>query len=481
VAEISRPSRFRLRPSEHRVIIFLGDLVAAVGALIGSLYTWRQYSLYVLISQGIPEARALRFLTIEPPFWFYFLPAIWLLLLIELYDSHAAANWKKTLRGIAIAALVGLIGYSVVFTTFKDPNSLPRIGVGAFLLYASLLTLIWRLIYIRIYTSPGMLRRVLVVGAGKAGQTLAEMYALLWPPPFNLIGYIDDDPRKIGGQVYRFPILAGSDKLVEIIEQQHISDVVVAINGEIRGSTFQALLDIQESGVEIVRMTTMYEELTGRVPIHHLESDWIIRSFVDEVRVSGFYEMTKRILDVLGSLVGLAILAILTPFIALATIFDSGLPVFYSQERLGKGGSVFHIYKFRTMRQDAELDGKPRLAQKHDPRITRVGSFLRVTRLDELPQFWNVLRGDMSLVGPRAERPELVAEFQKQIPFYRARLLVKPGLTGWAQVNYGYVATVEDTAVKLEYDLYYIKHRNLWLDLFIILRTIGTVLGRRGR
>ncbi|MGQ9832856.1 MAG: sugar transferase [Candidatus Villigracilaceae bacterium] len=481
MTEIARPSRFRLRPSEHRIIIFLGDLLAAVGALFGSLYTWRQYSLYVLMSKGIPEARALRFLTIEPPFWFYFLPVIWILLLVELYDSHAAANWRKTLRGIAVAALVGLVGYSVVFTTFKDPNSLPRIGVGAFLVYASLLTLTWRLIHIRIYTSPGLLRRVLVVGAGKAGQTLAEMYTLLWPPPFNLVGYIDDDPHKIGKQIYHFPVLAGSDKLVEIIEQQHISDVVVAINGEIRGSTFQSLLDIQESGVEIVRMPTMYEELTGRVPIHHLESDWIIRSFVDEARVSGFYEMAKRIIDILGSLIGMVILAVLTPFIALATIVDSGLPVFYSQERMGRGGSIFRIYKFRTMRQDAEMDGKPRLAQKHDPRITKVGSFLRVTRLDELPQFWNVLRGEMSLVGPRAERPELVAEFQKQIPFYRARLLVKPGLTGWAQVNYGYVATVEDTAVKLEYDLYYIKHRSLWLDFFIILRTISTVLGRRGR
>lgn len=481
MTEIARSSRFRLRPSEYRIIIFLGDLIAAVVALFGSLYTWRQYSLYVLISKGIPEARALRILTIEPPFWFYFLPVIWILLLVELYDSHAAANWRKTLRGIAVAALVGLVGYSVVFTTFKDPNSLPRIGVGAFLVYASLLTLIWRLIYIRIYTSPGLLRRVLVVGAGKAGQTLAEMYTLLWPPPFNLVGYTDDDPHKIGKQIYHFPVLAGNDKLVEIIEQQHISDVVVAINGEIHGSTFQSLLDIQESGVEIVRMPTMYEELTGRVPIHHLESDWIIRSFVDEARVSGFYEMAKRIIDILGSLIGMVVLAVLTPFIALATIVDSGLPVFYSQERMGKGGSVFRIYKFRTMRQDAEMDGKPRLAQKYDPRITKVGNFLRVTRLDELPQFWNVLRGEMSLVGPRAERPELVAEFQKQIPFYRARLLVKPGLTGWAQVNYGYVATVEDTAVKLEYDLYYIKHRSLWLDFFIILRTIGTVLGRRGR
>jgi exopolysaccharide biosynthesis polyprenyl glycosylphosphotransferase len=481
MAEIGRPSRLRLRPAEQRLLILFGDLIAAIAALVGALITWKQYSLYVLISKGIPEARALRLLNIDVPGWFYILPAIWLLLLVELYDPHSAADWRKTLRGIAITAFVGMAAYSVIFTTFRDPNSLPRIGVGVFVLYASILTLLWRLVYIRIYTSSGFQRRILVVGAGKAGRTLADMYALLSPPPFHLVGYIDDDPKKIGERVRACPILAGSDRLLEIVESQHISDVVVAINGAIRGTTFQTLLDMQEQGVEIVRMTTLYEELTGRVPIHHLESDWIIRSFVDEARVSGLYEVAKRALDIVGSLVGMLIFLSVLPFAALATILDSGFPVFYSQTRSGKGGAGFRIYKFRTMRQDAEVDGRARLAQKQDPRITRVGNFLRITRLDELPQFWNVLRGEMSLVGPRAERPELVSEFQKQIPFYRARLLVKPGLTGWAQVSYGYVATVEDTAVKLEYDLYYIKHRNLWLDAFIMLRTIGTVLGRRGR
>ncbi len=480
MADITRP-RFRLSPNEHRLLILFGDLVASTAALIGALYTWKQYSLYILISKGIPEARALRLLNIEVPFWFYILPVFWLLLLVELYDPHSAADWRKTLRGIAIAAFVGMAAYSVIFTTFKDPNSLPRIGVGAFVLYASTLTIIWRLIYIRIYTSPGLLRRVLVVGAGKAGRSLADMYAVINPPPFNLIGFIDDDPHKIGKKIRSIPILAGSEKLLETIDQQRITDVVVAINGEIRGATFQALLDIQEQGVEIIRMTTLYEELTGRVPIHHLDSDWIIRSFVDEARVSGFYELAKRAIDILGALVGTGIFLFIFPFAALATLLDSGFPVFYSQTRSGKGGSSFLIYKFRTMYKDAEKDGVAQLAKERDQRITRVGNFLRVTRLDELPQFWNVLRGEMSLVGPRPERPELVAEFQKQIPFYRARLLVKPGLTGWAQVNYGYVATVEDTAVKLEYDLYYIKHRNMLLDLFIMLRTVGTTLGRRGR
>jgi lipopolysaccharide/colanic/teichoic acid biosynthesis glycosyltransferase len=202
---------------------------------------------------------------------------------------------------------------------------------------------------------------------------------------------------------------------------------------------------------------------------------------VDGLHVSGFYELAKRLVDILGGLIGLMIFAITLPFLSLAVIVDSGLPVFYSQPRLGKGGSIFKIYKFRTMWQDAEAEGEAKTTLENDPRVTRVGNFLRRLRLDELPQFWNVLRGEMSLVGPRAERPELVAGYQKQVPFYRARLLVKPGLTGWAQINYGYVASVTETAVKIEYDLYYIKHRTLGMDFQIILRTIGTVLRRTGR
>jgi exopolysaccharide biosynthesis polyprenyl glycosylphosphotransferase len=276
-------------------------------------------------------------------------------------------------------------------------------------------------------------------------------------------------------------VLGSSDRLLSLIDEHRISDIVVAINGEIHGATFQTILDAQEKGVEVTRMPILYEEMTGRVPIHHLESDWIIRSFVDEVRVSGFYDLTKRVLDILGGMTGLAILVFLYPFISLATLFDSGLPIMYTQTRFGKGAKKFTIYKFRTMRRDAEVNGEAKLAEKNDPRVTRVGDFLRKTRLDEFPQFWNVLRGDMSLVGPRAERPELVASFQKQVPFYRARLLVKPGLTGWAQINYGYYASVTEMAVKLEYDLYYIKHRTLVMDFQIILRTIGTMLRRTGR
>ena len=454
-----------------------------------ALYIWYELSLFRatehLIERGFNAERAARLATstidIKTPFWFYLLPLVWLLLMVDSYETHTASSWRKTLRGIAVAPIVGILGYSLLFTINQDPESLPRIGIGAFLIIASLLTLIWRGIYIRLYTSSGFMRRVLIVGAGKAGHSLADIYRKLNPPPFNLIGYIDDDPKKQAKSFHGFRVFGSCEKLLDIIEEMHVSDIIVAINGEIKGGTFQAILDVQERGVEVTRMPIMYEEMTQRVPVEHLESDWVIRSFVDQVRVSGMYELFKRLMDILGGLVGVLIFMIVFPFSALAIIIESGFPIFYSQQRLGKGGRLFRIYKFRSMLQNAEEDGEAKFSMINDPRVTRVGNFLRRTRLDEMPQFLSVLTGEMSLVGPRAERPELVAQFQKQIPFYRARLLVKPGLTGWAQINYGYVASVKETVVKLEYDLYYIKHRTLNMDFNIVLRTIGTVMRRTGR
>jgi exopolysaccharide biosynthesis polyprenyl glycosylphosphotransferase len=491
MAENIRTTPLRLRPSEYRSILFIGDLFMAIVSVFAALYTWSQYSLYQYqisfdeyIAQGFGPSRARQLAegqtAYEVPFWFYLLPVVWILLLVELYEPHVASSGRKTMRGIALAAFIGLLGYSLVFILQQNTN-LPRVAVGAFLLFASIQTILWRMIFIRLYKSTGQRRRLLLIGAGRSGQTLAELYYSLDGRSFNLIGFIDDDQQKVGKTICGLRVMGSSAHLLNLIDVYHISDLVIAINGEIRGTTFQTILDAQEKGVEVIRMPIVYEEMTGRVPVHHLESDWIIRSFVDGLRVSGFYELTKRILDILGGLVGMLIFAIIFPFLALAVFIDSGLPIFYSQPRLGRGGRIFTIYKYRTMRQDAEADGEARLAVEKDPRVTRVGNFMRKTRLDELPQFWNVLRGEMSLVGPRAERPELVAEFQKQIPFYRARLLVKPGLTGWAQINYGYVASVTETAVKLEYDLYYIKHRTLGMDFQIILRTIGTVFKGIGR
>ena len=218
----------------------------------------------------------------------------------------------------------------------------------------------------------------------------------------------------------------------------------------------------------------------GRVPISLLRSDWILRVFVDQIHAGQFFESAKRAIDIIVGIIGTIILFFLFPLIALAIFLDSGLPIIYPQDRLGKNGKVFTIIKFRTMVKDTEKEEIAKPTVENDKRITRVGHLLRKSHLDEFPQFINILRGDMSFVGPRAEQIELVNEFQQKVPFYRARLLVKPGLTGWAQVNYGYASTVEETKIKLEYDLYYIKHRNLVLDFIIILRTFGTVLGLKG-
>lgn len=460
-------SGWRIGTRERRALLVIGDLVMAYLALAGALYLW-----------SLRDTWPFDFLSerVEP--WFYFLPLAWLLLLLNLYDPHRVNNLGVTVRGILAAALLGLVLYAVAY--FLVEGNQTRIGVGLFLALAALLTLLWRLLYIRIFTAPSMMRRVLVLGAGRAGETLLEAYHSLNPRPFYLVGFVDDDPEKIGRQLYGYPILAAGADLWQVVERYAVSELIIAVTGEMQGRTFQAVLDAQERGLEVTPMTVVYEELMGRVPIHHLESEWLIRSFVIEARASLFYEAAKRLLDILLSLVGLALLALMYPFVALGILLESGRPVFYYQVRLGKGGKPYRVAKFRTMRQDAEKDGV-RLTVENDERVTRFGNFLRRAHLDEFPQFWNVLKGEMSIVGPRAERPEWVEQFEKQIPFYRARLLVKPGITGWAQVNYAYYVTVEEMAIKLEYDLYYIKHRNLLMDLAIILRTIWQVFGLRGR
>lgn len=466
-----RQSGWRVRTRDQRTLLLLSDLLVAYVALAAALFIWS------LRDQWLPTFFSER---VNANLWFYFLPLIWVLFLIEMYDPHRAKSRQRTVIGMGLAIGASLILYALLYLV-APKGSLPRLVVGVFLILAGLFTLIWRLIYIRIFTGQAFLRRVLVVGAGKAGKTLAQIHQGLRPHPFTLVGFLDDDPSKTGQQLEGFPILACCKYLPEVVEKEGISDVVIAITGEMSNETFQSILDTQESGVDVIPMPIMYEELLGRVPVHHLESEWLVRSFVNDVRVNGFYEIAKRLFDIFFALIALFVFVLIYPFIALIIVLDSGRPVLYKQIRSGKGGKPYSFYKFRTMRQDAEKDGLARPAEENDPRTTRVGHFLRRTHLDELPQVWNVLIGELSIIGPRPERPELVEKYQKEIPFYRARMLVKPGLTGWAQVNYGYAANVEQNTIKQEYDLYYIKHRSLLLDITVVLRTVWQVIGFRGR
>ncbi len=468
--KISTP--WQLRINERRALLLVGDLLAAIASLGVSLYFWASGDRWLDFS--------LEFLQKRLPLWYYLLPIIWLVLMVELYDVHRAGHLGETIQHISLAAIIGIGFYTLVYFT-SAPESLPRRGVAIFVISVSILTFLWRLFYIRVFTAPAFMRRVLLVGGGQTGEILLNIINDLWPPPFYMVGIVDDDPDKVGTAIEGIKVIGPSQQMLDLAAEYSVSDIIVAISGEMQGTMFQALLDCQERGIEITRMPVAYEELLGRVPIRLLEADWILRSFVDQARVSGFYELGKRLIDILGGLLGGLVTLVVFPFVAVATLLDSGRPIFYGQVRSGRGGQPYNIFKFRTMRQDAEADGRPKWAKEDDERATRVGRFLRKTHLDELPQFLNVLRGEMSLIGPRAERPELVEMFQRHVPFYRSRLMVKPGITGWAQVNFGYASTIEETIVKLEYDLYYIKHRNLLMDLVILLRTPATMLGLRGR
>jgi exopolysaccharide biosynthesis polyprenyl glycosylphosphotransferase len=461
----------RLRPVERRLILILGDLVVSYLGLLVSLYFWAQRDQWLHFSW--------EFLKQRPALWFWFLPVLWILLINELYDHHRSSSRKSTLRGILIGAAAGFAFYMVIFF-LSEPDSLPRQGVATFIVLSAGFTFLWRLAFIKIFTAELFTRRVLVVGAGKAGCTLCSIIKEINPPPFYVAGLIDDDPKKLGLQIAScYPVLGNNTSLELLVAEKGITDLIVAISGEMKPEMFQALVNAQEKGLNVRSMPAVYEELLGRVPIFLLQSDWILRSFVDETQVGGFYEGIKRLIDIVGGLIGSLILLVLIPIVTILIMIETGWPVIFTQRRLGMYGEEYMTFKFRTMVKNAEKV-KAQVTQVNDARITRVGRILRKSHLDEWPQFLNVLKGEMSLVGPRPEQSELVAQLQANIPFYRTRLLVKPGLTGWAQVNFGYAATVEDTAVKLEYDLYYIKHRNLLLDLVIMLRTVGTVIGFRG-
>jgi exopolysaccharide biosynthesis polyprenyl glycosylphosphotransferase len=464
--------RWRFRFVERRVMLLYGDIIAEVLALAAALFIWGSQAEYLGFS--IP------FLLERVPGWFFFLPLPWLFLLIEIYDVRKASSWNHTLQSVGTAAVIGSILYLGVYFT-SPPESLPRTGVAAFILGSVALTLLWRFIYIKILTADQFLRRVLLVGGGVSGKILLQSINALDPKPYFLIGIIDDDTGKLNQEIEGYKVLGNGKDLLDVIQLERISDIIVAISGSINGETFQALLDAQELGVDIIRMPVAYEDLNHQVPIRILEADWILRSFVDDTGVSGLYNVSKRIMDFIGGLIGVGIYLLLLPLVAVLIFLDDGMPIFYRQERLGQSAKPYKIIKFRTMVKNAETDGQAQWASENDQRVTKIGRFLRKTHLDEFPQFINVLKGEMSLVGPRSERPSLVDKLQKDVPFYRARLLVKPGVTGWAQINYGYPETVEETINKLEYDLYYIKNRTILLDLRIILATPATIFGLKGK
>ncbi|MEA3349400.1 MAG: sugar transferase, partial [Chloroflexota bacterium] len=246
------------------------------------------------------------------------------------------------------------------------------------------------------------------------------------------------------------------------------------------GNLLQVLTDSLQQGIEILPMPVLYEQLTGKVPVEHIGDHWSVSMPIEHPGTRAFSHFSKRIFDIIWASLGLIFLAATFPILAAAIYLDSPGPIFYTQERVGRHGRIYQVYKFRSMIPDAER-GKAIWAKFGDERVTRVGRILRKMHLDEFPQFINILKGEMSVVGPRPERPEFVEELTQEIPFYKVRLAVKPGMAGWGLVNQGYGASIEDALVKLQYDLYYIKHQSLWLDLVILGRTFLDAFSFGGR
>src|SRR5262245_58041547 len=356
------------------------------------------------------------------------------------------------------------------------------IGRGVFLIAALLVIAFvigWRIAceWTSCHLAPR--ERLLLVGTNPAAVTLArEMFQLRHELGVEIVGFVDMDPQRVGSPVINPGVIGAIEDIPAIVRARSVDRVVVSL-AEARGMLpMEKLLEMKLDGVRFYHLASVYEEYTGKIAVENLRPSWLI--FSPGFKKSRVLSAAKRLIDITAAAVGLVIAAPIMVLVAALIRLTSPGAVLYHQRRVGQHGRIFTLHKFRSMWADAEKTTGPVWAKEGDTRVTSVGRFLRRSRLDELPQLWNVLKGDMSLVGPRPERPEFVAELTRQIPFYRQRNIVRPGLTGWAQVRYTYGASVEDALQKLQYDLFYIKNLSLALDVFIILDTVKTVLLQKG-
>ncbi len=336
----------------------------------------------------------------------------------------------------------------------------------------------WRFLLAKVMNLPHFRPQAVIVGINPAGETIAKELLSAEHPSASIIGCIGEGTEENSYQ-NGLPVLGGSRVLRNLMSSSVIDMIIMALDYRANPELFKETLEAAQFGISVLPMALVYESSTGKIPVEHIGDQWYT-ALQSERILSPFYLCWKKILDIFSGLCGLLVLCIVLPIIALLIYLDSPGPIFYSQERVGLRGKPFHIYKFRSMSIDAEGGGRAIWATESDKRVTRIGRFLRTTHLDELPQVFNILQGDMSLIGPRPERAEFVTGLEKTIPFYRHRLAVKPGLTGWAQVKYRYGRTGNDALIKLQYDLYYIKRRSFMLDMFIISKTVVEVLTFRG-
>jgi sugar transferase (PEP-CTERM system associated) len=392
----------------------------------------------------------------------------------DLYDLTVVQSSREViirlLQSTGAAAIVLAVACVTVPSVILDPSTFLT-ALGVFVIAVAG----WRVAFNYFAHDPHLEERVLVVGTGHAAQLVARQIGGQQDFAYRLVGFVDDNE---GIQVVRqHEVLGKAADLGKIIVEHQVDRIIVGLSDRRGRLPIQELLQAKLSGVRVEDATTTYERLTGKIMLDDLKPSWLI--FSDGFRASRVTRFVKRMLDLSLSIIGFLLAAPLMALTALAIRLDSAGPILYSQERVGENGRVFTVFKFRSMRTDAER-GQPVWARDKDDRVTRTGRFIRATRLDELPQLWNVMRGDMSFVGPRPERPFFVEQLAREIPFYVQRHAVKPGLTGWAQVKYQYGSSIEDAMEKLRYDLYYIKHMSIVFDLTIVLDTVKVILFGKG-
>jgi len=389
---------------------------------------------------------------------------------LDLYDT-ARLNTKGELY-FRLLMVPGVLAFILAGIAYVRPNYLLGGGsaaVGLIILTFALFG--WRLGFTWLVQLPILVERVYVLGTGERAQRV--VLGLRQNPEIGV--EIASWTGKMEGAVTRESVAA---HLMEVVHKQKVHRVIVAMPDRRGTIPMTELLQLRMQGVQIEEATSWLEKISGKIEVEELSPSWLV--FGQGFRRSAAFILVRRVVSFIISLIGLILALPLFPLIMLAIRLDSKGPVFYTQTRVGKAGRVFKVVKFRTMRQDAEAASGPKWAGDNDPRVTRVGKFLRSSRLDEIPQLWCVLKGEMAFVGPRPERPEFIEWLSKEIPYYGVRHMVRPGLTGWAQVKYKYGSTVEDSREKLQYDLFYIKNASIGLDLLIMFLTVKTVLLRRG-
>jgi sugar transferase (PEP-CTERM system associated) len=450
-----------------------------ISAVLLSLY-WRYTLDYhtMLFKQGGISRTLLTTFLCQSVFYFY-----------DLYDLSMVRSRRELfgniIQAVAIACLMLgfiflfiprlLLGYSVSNGQVGYAQGVPT---TAMVLTLGLM-ICWRLVIHWLLGHPRLAERILIVGTDTPAVELAREVLARRDLGYRVVGFVGEDPALIGQSLINPRVIGMADELAAIVEREGVDRVVVALSDRRGQLPVDQLLDLRLRGsVVIEEGTSLYERVTGKISVEMLRPSWIIFSGGSKRGRAWF--AARRALNVVIAAVGLALSLPVAVLTAIAIKLESPGPIFYRQERVGKNGRVFTILKFRSMRQDAERAG-PVWAADGDGRTTRVGRFIRKVRIDEIPQFINILRGEMSLVGPRPERPFFVEQLTRCIPFYSQRHLVEPGLTGWAQVNYDYGASVEAALEKLQYDLFYIKNASLLFDLWILFKSAKIILFGRGR